>query len=426
MRALLLTIARDRTVACCLGLIFAFFLVSLLVRIPSASSELLGKYSESKAYNRPLNTDVFIHTNLVFSIYTSNPVRTHLFASYIGADSQFITSARNENLTLYTSFPPALFAIPYIILSVLHVEAGTQNLQLFNLLIQLVCSVLIFLVIKRILFNQKHADMIACISSSAYIFSTGTLLNHMNVWWAHQLLQPFLIGSCLLFVTQGNKFKAYQTYFLGVILTAISWTGAVVSVGIALLHLWRYIIHRDRMDIPKIALPVVGIATSVVALYAQIWLATKVDVATWVNKIAHRANARSGADHELSDLLLQFFQGIITDYGAYLVILAGLVSLANHHRIKVGVLLQKYKAVLAISIFPIFESLLLLEHDSVYTFGRLKFLLPIILITAVLGSELIQRRILRIRTLSLALGVAAAIHVFLYLDIYRTASIVSF
>jgi hypothetical protein len=104
---------------------------------------------------------------------------------------------------------------------------------------------------------------------------------------------------------------------------------------------------------------------------------------------------------------------LVLDYGAY-ILLAYSMALGYLSRLKPSFAWE----VIFVSAFPLLESLPLLEHDTVYGFGRLKWLLPCVLILALMSYEFLNGKKLRTFLFVSLFALADLAHILIYLNIY--------
>ena len=358
-------------------------------------------------YDRFTNTEVYIHLGYVFHVYDFYPARDHKFASYIDnrARDQFLAH-KGLPLTVYTSFPPTLFVVPYLTFTLLHIVPSFLAMQWFGLSIQLICVLLIYY-LSWLLTKNK---LVSVVGASIYIFSTGTLQNHMNVYWAHELLQPFFIASLILFVKRKGLLKWWESLLIGFVLSVITWTGAVATVGYLLYGGYKFIQTRNKAYLSYLY-ALGGMVLALLLIASQVLVVTGASIPIYLHALSHRASVRSVVvDYiPVPKLIWQFIEGLFLDYGGYIFIAYTLALVRK---------LQDFEwAVVFIAAFPIAESFALLAHDTTYGFGRLKWLLPVILLICMLGNKFATTRKNK-AILIIIVALANILHIWLFSVIY--------
>lgn len=116
-------------------------------------------------------------------------------------------------------------------------------------------------------------------------------------------------------------------------------------------------------------------------------------------------------------LIRNFVIWLFEDYGAYILIAYTFV-MTYIRRIRPGFAW----AVVVIAALPCIESFILVEHDTVYGFGRLKWFTPVILIAALMSYEFLnqgsKKSKKRERILVGIFATAAIFHALWYLYLY--------
>jgi hypothetical protein len=399
-----------------LVLLVLLFAVSVGLRWPAFSMAPESRFDST--WDRFNNYEIYKHTGYVFSVYETHTVDEHRFAGYVGKSASFLKRENFEDLYVYSSFPPTLFVVPYLVFTAFSIPVNLVSLDVFNLVLQLITTILIYYLLLEILpkRDRKRRELVAFLAAGAYIFSTGTLQGHMNVYWAHELLQPVFVGVMLLFAKRKGLFKWWESALVGFGLSIITWTGVLGAVGIALFGLYRLWKTKNRAYLAMIAGLAGGAVLALVLVAIQVMLITGADLTSYTSTIFKRVEARTanGSIYQPMLVVRQFITRLFQDYGFYL-IAAYSMFLVYVRKIKPNFAW----AIVAISAFPLLESIPLVEHDSVYAFGRLKWLLPIILILGLLSYEFLgSKQQIRRRILIGLFALAAIVHTWIYLDIF--------
>ena len=155
-----------------------------------------------------------------------------------------------------------------------------------------------------------------------------------------------------------------------------------------------------------------GAIVALLLIAVQVLFATGASIPDYLQKILHRAGARSaGATHTTPPILLwQLCNDLLINYGGYALI-------AYTAFIKTRIVGFE-KDVLFIASFPLLETFVLLEHDTVYGFGQLKWLVPVVVLIAVAGNRYATTT--RRRVIFTGTAVAAALlHIALFWAVFR-------
>jgi hypothetical protein len=384
--------------------ILALFALSVLLRLQSFGMDPLESQGWTQ-FQRFNNTEVWDHNNYVLEVYSTLSASEHKFVGYVGASDEFLKNADNPGLTVYTSFPPTQFIVLFLASKIIGSTFAAS--QVFGLLLHALCVALVGYLIHVLTRN----NVATVVGAAMYTFSTGTLWYHMNVFWAHELLVPVFLVALIVFVRQQGRLRWWQGLLLGLALSIITWTGAVAAVGFALHGAWKWYRTRDTAYLGNLFM-VAGMVVAVALIVGQVLVTTGADPLEYLSKVANRAGSRTaGAESvDLPVAMWRFVNALLIDYGGFMLIALVLA-------VRRGLTGFQWE-VAAVAAFPLLESFLLLEHDLIYGFGRLKWLLPAILIACMAGANLSPRGKWK---LGIATGVAALVHIGLYFVVFDTS-----
>lgn len=405
--------------------ILLLFSVSIVLRLKPLMTQPLGKGFWNYKYQVWTNTEVFCHDIFVMLNYAKYPAKDHLYTS-IGATD--LHNKRNPELFVYTSFPSLFFIAPYLTARLLHLSPGHLFFQIFSLCIHLLCSILIYFMTIEFLGRPKtnSSVFLGLCAASVYIFSTNTLHNHMNTYWSHQFLQPFYIFAIFLIAKYRDKISYPWLIAISFFIPLITWTGYWISLAVALYYLGM---KRKGFDVSwwKISIPcfVPFLAFGVNLLHVL----TVLDPKQYFANLFLRASIRSSftLSHYEQNTAQLFLQSLLSDYGFYFLLL--LILIFSSRLIAkdkfYSLFKEKWSQVLMALVFlvPCFESALLIEHDYVYGFSRLKFIIPLILAISLFANLILESkpRIISYVCLLLLFTSAAYSHVRIYKQIHRSS-----
>ncbi|WP_285745985.1 hypothetical protein [Lentzea sp. NBRC 105346] len=380
------------------------FVASIFLRLPAFGIDPMKEFGWTQ-FERFNNAEVWIHDRHVLNIYDTHPIQVHKFAGYVGYDEQYLKNKEDPQLTVYTSFPPTHFVALFATLKTFGGHYTYKAMEVFGLAIHALSVGLI----AYLVYLLTRSRLLAVLGGAIYIFSTGTLWYHMNVYWAHELLVPVFVGSLIVFVKRRGLMRWWESLLFGAGMTLISWTGAVAAVGYALYGLYKFYKTKDRAYLNHLFV-IAGLAAALVLVVAQVLITTGSNPVEYVEKVLHRAQTRTAGATSMPFVVMvwRFVNDLLLDYGGYMVIA---LVLAVKYKIE-----RFHKAVLFVAAFPLVESFIILEHDTVYGFGRLKWLIPVILLICIAGAKLSERRKW---LLASAVAAASVLHIALYFSVYQ-------
>lgn len=363
-------------------------------------------------YQRFDNLEVYEHVYYVGYVYDHNPVNVHKFAGYIGTGGNYFLLNKYKGsdghpLTVYTSFPPTHFVFLYETLKLFGSTITFFGMQLVSLAIHLLCVALVYLLALELTKKNKYVSFLV---ASSYLFSAATLWQHMNVFWAHQLLMPLFLGSLILFVRRKGLFKRWEALGLGFGMAAIAWTGFIAVIGYALYAGHAYLKTKNKAYASYLFMLGGAVGALVLIVLQALW-ATGANFIDYLTYLTNRVSARTGGVQKLPlpQLIWLFLNNLVIEFGSYAIIAYSLA------------LIRKIKgfewAVLFVASFPLLESFLLLEHDEVYGFARLKWFVPILVILAICSAKYAKNKRRKI-ILGAAVAAANLLGAVAYLNIY--------
>ncbi|WP_033401407.1 hypothetical protein [Actinokineospora enzanensis] len=384
-----------------LATLILLFGISVLIRLPSFNIDPV-KAAVYTDFGQWTDTEVWLHDKYVLDIYDVYPVAVHKFLPYVGTDPQFLANAAAPELTVYTSFSPAMFIALYGALRVFDAPATFMSMQVFSLAIHLV-SVLLMYYLCRLLTRDR---LIGVLGATIYLFATGALWYHMNVYWAHQLLMPVFLTALIVFVRRQGKLKWWEGLGLGLSMSLIAWTGVVSTVGFLFYGGYKYVTTKQRAYLNYLFM-LGGMLLALLLIVLQVLMATGASLGDYLSIVAHRAQTRTIAAKTMTFpvMLWRFFTTMLVDYGGYMLIAYTLAMKRRFHGFASGVVF--------VASFPLLESAILLEHDTIYGFGRLKWLIPVVILICLLGAKFATTRKRRV-ILVAAVILASILHVWLY------------
>ena len=367
---------------------FLLFAISILIRIPNIDRPLSVRYEWVTAHTL-ITLGIWMEEGIVehnFNpIYTfPNPNDHHIKCPISGV------SDTGGNY-YYVSYPPFSFILPFLTFKLAQASITPLNLQIFNLFIHLICSVLIFLIIQR-LYKDKNGDYAALAGASVYIFSTTNLWYHSNVYFADILVQLFFLSTILFYLrlTRKRQFRTTNQLLLCIsvfFMVYTEWLG-VLMTGVLLFH--SLLSLKDRKTTLLIA------ASASAALLTFILQYSSVDgLENYLNTLLNRFSERSGNTNQVSLLdpaahikfatiyMRNFFpQFILIIFSIFL------IAIFNLSPKKLHLKRPEFDALL-LSLFPvIIHHYLLFQFTIVHELSLVKATVPTSLIIAFLVERL--------------------------------------
>jgi hypothetical protein len=268
----------------------------------------------------------------------------------------------------YVSHPPLAYYLPYAVFSALHIEPGALPLQYFNLFINLLCGLGIYLLARKLLPGSNWVGLLA---ATIYWFTPAVLWFQSNVYMSDMMAQPFYIGAVLLALYALDRPKAITTIGLAIVCflgTYTTWFGMLVAVSLGLYFIFR------AFSRPKYFW-VVGllVLSQVAALGLMAWQYSQIaGWAAYTAELGHRFGVRAGNELPLSVFAMIFLFNNIVNYG--LLLLAPLALwFFSRNREPIPFL----KQLLLLAMLPIALMYLLLGNYTGHDFTTLYLSVPL-------------------------------------------------
>lgn len=186
------------------------------------------------------------------SAYHFSPVYT-----YPGKGNQRITMlggvVDTKGEVYYVSYPPFSFLFAYY---ATQLSGGTdaQSIRILSLSIHFVCAILIYILAIQLQYETKknHFSIAGITASFLYLFSSGNLWVHGNLYFADILLQPLFIAGILFAIrlVKGSTDNENKIIIaLGVLCFFASyteWLGVFFSFISGLIFLLLFFLKKEK------------------------------------------------------------------------------------------------------------------------------------------------------------------------------------
>jgi len=268
----------------------------------------------------------------------------------------------------YVSHPPLAYYLPYAVFSALRIEPDVLPLQYFNLFVNLLCGLGIYLLARKLLPDSNWVGLLA---ATIYWFTPAVLWFQSNVYMSDMMAQPFYIAALLLALYVLEKPKAITAIGLAIVCflgTYTTWFGVLVAGSLGLYFVFR------AFSRPKYFW-VVGLLTlsQVAALGLMAWQYSQ--IAGWdayLAELGHRFGVRGLNMHQgIFSYALPIALNYLASYG-FLLLFASLLLINWHGIANVNTLRLANLALL-----PIILLHLLLPEYSGHDFTVLYLAVPL-------------------------------------------------
>jgi hypothetical protein len=366
-----------------------FFALSVAVR--------LWRYDERLV---PSNIDATYHVLLTVRAMNETPIAVHRLLPIVtlgrplDRDVRFGDAVRAPNgIYYYTSFPPLGFVAPWAFFRVTRLSATPRNLMLFNFGLHYAATLLLALLVAEALaglapdLDGDTQRLVVLLGAVTYLFTFEALYSHGIVYWHHSLFQVVWLAQLVALARilratscahPPRRLDVALLCLLSVIGPSVEWTGYFADAATAGVLWWR---GRHDAATRKLA-PAVLAGGCLAAIAFVAHFASVIGLGPLAAALRARAGARSAAHASLVAL----GAGYVESFGAMLPFVVAVIAVYTRwgdRRIPARVV-----ALLAAAGLPLVENLVLAEHATTYAFDRLKVLVAIVLIIAVLSVRL--------------------------------------
>ncbi len=198
-------------------------------------------------FNRPLSEHhewLTAHTLVTMQIWEQEGIAHHHFSpvySYPGAANKNIPALggviAKDGTCYYISYPPFGFILPYFVFQLLHLPITAFWLELFNLLLHLLGSLLLFRLLRQLFYkNTTETPWAAYLGVAVYLYAAASLWFLCNVYFLDMLAQFLLIAVVYCWVKVQEKPSAIHISCLLILFFLLCFTEWIcVFLGIALL-----------------------------------------------------------------------------------------------------------------------------------------------------------------------------------------------
>lgn len=180
------------------GLILFFFSLSVIVRLDNLKAPM-GRHHEWLTG----------HVLTTLSIFEKNGMAAHYYSPVFTFPETAERALLNKqefkdknSYDYYTSYPPFCFIFPYLIFKAFHLKVSVLGIRVIGLVIHFLCAFLIFLLVNRLFRKKMDREIFlpALIAYVIYLFASGNLWFHANVYFADMLVHVFILVALLVFL----------------------------------------------------------------------------------------------------------------------------------------------------------------------------------------------------------------------------------
>lgn len=370
----------------------------------------LWQYDDKNNY---VNIDASYHMLLTIESMKENPISTHKLLPIVtlgNDDDKYIpwgaTIPDNNGNYFYTSFPQLGFVVPWVIFSIFHLPLTINSLMGLSLCIYFFACIACFIFAIRVLkscgVNNKFNEIAATILTLIYMFNNEAFYSHGVIYWSQSLYQLFwliqlIIFSCIMdekIIGKHNKAVLISFFIISFVCPATEWTGYIANFGIFAVLIYKFIKNKEK--IYKTSIIIIAVGTMLAFLWFALSFLAINNMHTIIAVINSRFSARALNNHNILQSMIKLILSYIESFGPYLLSLYIFIVSFYFFKDKFVTagrsINRNEKMWIFITLFPMIENIILMQHATSYTFDRLKLIIFIIAITAILYLHIKERR----------------------------------
>jgi hypothetical protein len=266
---------KSKSVTTLIALI-VIFLVSVLVRLPNLSVPLERHHEYITG-----------HTLMTLSIWDEKSAKEYYYSPVYSFDNPGDKDIKvlgggisdKDGNIYYVSYPPFSFIFPYAVFSLLQVKPDVIPLRVLNLLLHFIAALFVFFLVND-LYGKRIFDF-AIPSFTAfifYVFASGNLWFHANVYFADVLSQVFFVLLVWLYfrIYSSKAEIGVSMLVLAGVLNFFSvyteWLGLFLAFTVSL-----FLLVKALKDKTYLKLFLVILITTIAALGITIWQYSSID-----------------------------------------------------------------------------------------------------------------------------------------------------
>ncbi|HET7119452.1 MAG TPA: hypothetical protein VFI29_23350 [Hanamia sp.] len=367
-------------------ILITIFLLSVLVRLPNINRPL-SKHHEFVTAISLRVIDIWQMDGA--AKYHFNPVMNYpgvankYINKYASTTGKMVDSNGNY---YYVSHPQFAYILPYLVFQLLHVKATVLAIELFNLVINFISALFIYLIIGTLRSRKsfERIDWVDLCGFMVYLFSAGVLWFQCNTYMSDMLVHLFFVAGVYyvlqLFIKDGASRKYFILYAATLFLMIYtSWLGIFFAFSVFLYSASRL---KKKKIFKQVILITILISIAAIGLFVyQYSLINGLD--DYLGQMLNRLQLRSGWQDSASFFMtvkkLLYFSGLIltnyiTSYLPFILLLGFFIYKTRVNRLHLKFNHQNFLFIW-ISVLPIILLHAFLSeysgHDFVSLYGSL-------------------------------------------------------
>ncbi len=271
----------------------------------------------------------------------------------------------------YISHPPFAYILPYACFQAIGAKATTLNLQLFHLLVNFLCVVIVVLITRTIATDPK----VALFAGIIYVLLPATLWFQANTYMSDMLVHLFFMIGVLLFLklkeSKDHSLPLWALFLVNLFLMIYtSWLGVFFGF---IVFCWAVFKIKGVRRIGFIVTCLLGISSALLLTYYQYSSINGYEA--YINQLSERLSIRGGNSSANTNgyffTKLKEIAIVLFNYAVHYWHIIGLILvmiIIERRKKNISNTLLKYRAFLIISTAPILALHISLLNYSTHDF----------------------------------------------------------
>jgi hypothetical protein len=372
-----------------LGLLLLLFILSIFIRLPNLNRPV------SKHYE--FNTAV-VMINIISWRQAGGGDRLHYtpVINFQRAGDKFPPNNLNidkDGNTVYLSYGPGMFVLPYFFYQWLHLPAIPIYLEILNLVLHLACVVLFFYLLDQLIPPENRSRYFIIIAGCCFmIFSPGVLWFLGNGYVNIGMMLPFVIGIFLLILPMLkdpsgiSPSRLIPLAFLIVILIYIDWYILFLCFVAGIVALLKYRTNKKYGWLVLVLFMSVCFGVALVFFQFASYMGMDAVVDFWFHRFSERGLNLAGST--FLKKISYFFAYFLVSYLPLILLI--LISFINNRRKKILSAWSDTEILFVrlFSVSALFYNLLLFDWSTDHEFAILPWSILLSFIAArLIGSS---------------------------------------
>lgn len=298
-------------------IILILFFISVVVRIPHLDRPL-SKHHEFNAAMILIPMEVWDQTPASEHHYA--PIMNYSNAGDKGVNNMTLEELQKNGNFYYLSFPSATYLLPYLSFKLFDISPSPLALQVFNMLVHLLCALLLYRIIRFLTMQNSvgtvetnQIDQLpAIVAAAVFLFSPTPLWFFGNGYTHHTLVILFILWtiSISLRILHGNahnrKWDWVQFFFALTLAILTAWSSYLLAFILFCIAIYRW--FQTKKISVFLVIPILAVTLGSFLTYWQFSSVVGSDV--FLTYLKDRFLVRSGTERGVGSGILHLLTSL--------------------------------------------------------------------------------------------------------------------